>query len=174
MALGEEEFVAAAMGMRSKLYHVAMSILWNEQDAADAVQEAMLKGWKHRAGLRDEALFEVWFMRVLVNQCRDLQRRQIRGRRLAQTLRDEGRVEAPEAWNGELFDAIRRLPDKYRLPVVLYYFDGYSQKEIGKIVGATGEQVKTRVRQGRDRLRQLLNGDWDDGDRPGKGETRHG
>ena len=50
--MGEEEFVAAAMGMRSKLYHVAMSILWNEQDAADAVQEAMLKGWKHRAGLR--------------------------------------------------------------------------------------------------------------------------
>ena len=73
--MGEEEFLAAAMGMRSKLYHVAISILWNEQDAADAVQEAMLKGWKRRGTLRDEALFEAWFTRILVNQCRDAQRR---------------------------------------------------------------------------------------------------
>lgn len=161
MALGEDAFLAAAMGMRSKLYHVAMSILWNEQDAADAVQEAMLKGWKHRAGLRDEALFEAWFTRILVNQCRDLQRRQIRRRRMAQALRD---TPAPEPAGGPdtaLFDALHRLPEKYRLPVLLYYFDGYSQKEIGRILGATQEQVKTRVRQGREKLREMLGGDED-------------
>ena len=87
--MGEEAFLAAAMNMRSKLYHVAMSILWNEQDAADAVQEAMLKGWKRRATLRDEALFEAWFTRILVNQCRDAQRRLIRRRRLDAQLQAE-------------------------------------------------------------------------------------
>lgn len=154
MALGEDAFLAAAMGMRSKLYHVALSILWNEQDAADAMQEAMLKGWKHRAGLRDEALFEAWFTRILVNQCRDLQRRLIRRRRLNEQLRDEA-PPPPEA-GMELLEAIHRLPEKYRLPVLLYYFEGYSQKEIGKIIGASAEQVKTRVRQGRDKLRAML------------------
>ena len=159
MALSEDRFLEAVLGMRAKLYHVAMAILWNEQDAADAVQEAMLKGWKRRAGLRDEGAFEVWFMRILVNQCRDLQRRQIRGRTLLSSLRSVPRPEDVDMPNAELFEAIRDLPDKLRLPVLLYYFDGYSQKEIGRIVGATSEQVKGRIRQARDRLRRALDGD---------------
>ena len=46
--------------------------------------------------------------------------------------------------------------------MLLYYFEGYSQKEIGRIVGATAEQVKTRVRQGREKLRRMLSDDADD------------
>lgn len=166
MALGEEEFLAAAMAMRSKLYHAAMAILWNEQDAADAVQEAMLKGWKRRGSLRDEGLFEAWFMRILVNQCRDAQRKLIRGRRLLQDAGRRQQLDQAPAPDLGLLEAIHRLPEKYRLPVLLYYFDGYSQKEIGRIVGATGEQVKSRIRTGRDRLRALLDGDearWERG-----------
>lgn len=158
MALSEEEFLRAAMAMRSKLYHAAMAILWNEQDAADAVQDAMLKGWKRRASLRDPARFEVWFIRILVNQCRDAQRRQIRGRRLLKDAGQRLRFEQAPAPNAELFEAIHRLPDKLRLPVLLYYFDGYTHKEIGRIVGATPEQVKNRVRQGREKLKAMLTG----------------
>ena len=159
MAVNEDRFLEAVMGMRGKLYHVAMAILWNEQDAADAVQEAMLKAWKHRSGLRDEGAFEVWFMRILVNQCRDHQRRQIRNRVLLQEMQREGRVERVDAPNTELFEAIHALPDRLRLPVLLYYFDGYSQKEIGRILGATAEQVKARIRQARERLRAALDED---------------
>lgn len=162
------------MAMRSKLYHVAVSILWNEQDAADAVQEAMLKGWKRRGTLRDEAMFEVWFTRILVNQCRDMQRRQIRGRRLVE---DYGRQLArgrPPELGDDLMDAVRGLPESLRLPLVLYYFDGYSQKEVAHILGATGEQVKARVRQARVKLRGLLEDDGARASRPGKGGHERG
>ena len=159
MALSEDRFLEAVLGMRSKLYHVAMALLWNEQDAADAVQEAMLKGWKHRASLRDEGAFEVWFMRILVNQCRDYQRRQIRNRAMLKDVAGAARPPAAEAPNTELFEAIHALPDRLRLPVLLYYFDGYSQKEIGRILGATAEQVKARIRQARDKLRLALDGE---------------
>ena len=157
--MNEDRFLEAVMGMRSKLYHVAVSILWNEQDAADAVQEAMLKGWKRRGTLRDEALFEVWFMRILVNQCRDMQRRQIRGRHLLEDYGRQRLYDAPPDDGAELMTAIRALPEKLRLPLVLYYFDGYSQKEVAHITGATGEQVKARVRQARQKLRGLLEND---------------
>ena len=156
--MSEEEFLRAAMAMRSKLYHAAMAILWNEQDAADAVQDAMLKGWKRRNALRDPARFEVWFMRILVNQCRDMLRRQARSRRLTQAAGQRLRFEQAPAPNAELFEAIHRLPDRLRLPVLLYYFDGYTHGEIGHIVSATREQVKTRVRQGREKLRAMLTG----------------
>lgn len=166
-AMDERQFLEAAMRMRTKLYHVAMAILWNEQDAADAIQEAMLKGWKHRGGLHDEKRFEAWFMRVAVNECRDFQRRQIRRKRTAEALDRERRPPA-EAPNTELFEAIHALPDSLRLPVLLYYFEGYSQKEIGAIVGATPEQVKARIRQARAKLKSAL------GEDAGKGGRRHG
>ena len=159
--MSEDRFLEAALGMRSKLYHAALAILWNEQDAADAMQEAMLKGWLRRGSLRDEGLFEVWFMRILVNQCRDLQRRLIRGRKLLERAREQAAPAPPDS-RAELLGAIHALPDKLRLPVLLYYFDGYSQKEIARIVGANPEQVKTRVRQGRDKLRRMLSDDADD------------
>ncbi len=151
----EDRFIEAVLGMRGKLYRAAMAILWNEQDAADAVQEAMLKGWKRRGGLRDEEAFEVWFMRILVNQCRDAQRRLIRRRKFAQSLKPP----AAPAENPDLLEAVAALPDELRLPVLLYYFDGYSQKEAGEILGLTAEQVKGRVRQARDKLRLALSDD---------------
>lgn len=171
MAVNEQQFLEAALRMRTKLYHVAMAILWNEQDAADAIQEAMLKGWKHRGGLRDEKLFEAWFMRIAVNQCRDFQRRQIRRRRVAEAVRREPPPEVAEAPNTELFEAIHGLPEYLRLPVLLYYFDGYSQKEIGGIVGATPEQVKARIRQARVKLKQALG---EDEARGARGGGEHG
>ena len=152
----EQQFLEAAMRMRTKLYHVAMTILWDEQDAADAVQEAMLKGWRHRGGLRDEAVFEAWFMRIAVNQCRDFQRRQIRRRRTLEALNRQRPPAAEEPPDVALFEAIHDLPEQLRLPVLLYYFEGYSQKEIGAIVGATSEQVKTRIRQARVKLKAAL------------------
>jgi len=157
--LGEEAFLEAVMGMRSKLYHVAMAILWSEQDAADAVQEAMLKAWQRRGGLRDEERFEAWFTRILVNQCRDMQRCQIRRRRLMDEARQRQLSEASAAPNSELFEAIHDLPEKLRLPVILYYFDGYSQRETGSILGISEAQVKGRVRQAREKLRLDLKAD---------------
>ena len=170
--MSEDGFLEAAMRMRDKLYHVAIAILWNEQDAADAVQDAMLKGWKHRGSLRDEAQFEVWFMRILVNQCRDLQRKQIRRRRLAEDVRREGRTSVRAESGGELLEAIRGLPEAQRLPVLLYYFDGYSQKEIGAILGCTAEKVKSRMRQARVKLREEL--ERGEGTERGKGGKRRG
>ena len=160
--MSEDRFLEAVLGMRSKLYHAALAILWNEQDAADAMQEAMLKGWLRRDSLRDEGMFEVWFMRILVNQCRDLQRRQLRGRRLLQRAGLERRTEAEPPSDSTVLEAIHRLPDRLRLPVLLYYFEGYSQREIGGIVGATAEQVKSRIHQAREKLRKdLASGeDW--------------
>jgi len=152
--MSEDRFLEAVLAMRTKLYHVAMAILWNEQDAADAVQEAMLKGWKRRGSLRDEEAFGVWFTRILVNQCRDMQRRQIRNRRLLEEMKGTPRAE--KAPDGTLFEAVHALPDELRLPVILYYFDGYSQKEAAEILGGTAEQVKRRVRRARELLRREL------------------
>lgn len=160
----EECFLQAAMAMRSKLYHVARAILWNDQDAADAMQDAMLRGWKYRWTLRSDSQFEAWFMRILVNRCRDLQRRQMRDRNLLEEMLRREELHRDKEEKGDAWDALMALPEAQRLPALLYYYDGYSQKDIAKILGLTGEQVKARIRTARDKMRKMLS----------EGDEKHG
>ena len=152
--MSEEEFVRRVMDMRARLYCTARGLLWNDEDAADAVQEAMLRAWKAKRSLRDEARFEAWFMRIFLNQCRDMQRGQIRRR---QALRGaEEAALARGAGEPGVFSALWELPERLRLPAMLFYLEGYTQAEVARMLDLSREQVNTRLRQARGRLRSLL------------------
>ena len=60
---------------------------------------------------------------------------------------------------GEIRAAVRALPEKYSAPVHLYYYEGYSIKEIARLLGLPAPTVGTRLARGRERLRQLLKED---------------
>ena len=152
----EEQYLNAVMGMRTKLYHTARAILWNDQDAADAVQDAMLKGWKCRFMLRSEDQFEAWFMRILVNRCRDLQRKQIRDKKLIEEMLAEEKMRIVQSGTGDAFEVLRLLPEELKLPTLLYYYEGYSQKDIGRILSMPAEKVKMRIRQARVKMKKML------------------
>ena len=64
-------------------YRLARAILLDDGEAEDAVQEASLAAWRRRDSIRDTGRFEVWFERILVNQCRDQLRRRKRSVQLA-------------------------------------------------------------------------------------------
>lgn len=150
----EEDFTRRVMAMRDQLWHVGRAMLWNDEDAADAVQEAMLLAWKKRRTLRDEDKFEAWFMRLFINRCRDMQRGQIRRREAMQNaVRHD---EAASTEDSGVQEALDALPDKLRLPAVLFYVEGYSQKETARILGIGQEQVNTRLRQARRRMKRML------------------
>ena len=150
----EEDFTRRVMAMRDQLWHVGRAMLWNDEDAADAVQEAMLLAWKKRRTLRDEDKFEAWFMRLFINRCRDMQRGQIRRRVAMQNaVRHD---EAASTEDSGVQEALDALPDKLRLPAVLFYVEGYSQKETAHMLGIGQEQVNTRLRQARRRMKRML------------------
>jgi len=150
----ESDFTRRVMAMRNQLYHVGRTMLWNDEDAADAVQEAMLTAWKRRNALRDETRFEAWFMRVFISRCRDMQRGQIRRR---EAMRDAMlRPDEPGAEDGDVTLALQELPDALRLPTILFYVEGYSQNEVARMLGIRQEQVNTRLRQARKRMKRTL------------------
>ena len=70
--------------MERSLYRVAMSYTGNVSDAADAVQEALLRAWNRRDTLRDERYFDTWLMRVVINESKTLLRRRRRVLPMAQ------------------------------------------------------------------------------------------
>ena len=151
--MDDRQFTQLALGCQRKLYRVALSMLRCDADAADAIQEAVFKGWIYRSTLRDGERFEAWLTRILVNECHNIQRR---WKRRGEPL-DEGRaVLAEEPPDPELRDALMALPERLRLPLVLHYLEGYSLREISDILKIPQTTVKSRLHQGRGALRRAL------------------
>ena len=74
--MNDDEYMSRVLGMERKLYRIAHSLLWNDADCADAIQEAITKGWMKKATLREVCFFETWLVRILINECRNIQRRE--------------------------------------------------------------------------------------------------
>ena len=141
-----------ALACERRLYRIALSMLKSDADAADAIQEAVFKGWLHRAALRDGEKFDAWLTRILVNECRNVQRR---WKRRAEPL-DERAAACEPPPDQELHDALMALPERLRLPLVMHYLEGYPLREIASILGIAQTTVKARLHQARGALRRAL------------------
>ena len=138
------------------MYRLAVGILGNSEDAADAAQEAIFTAYQKLSTLRRKESFRPWLMRILTNECYAI----LRSRRKLVPLDEIAQL--PAACGGEehlqLWQAVCELNQQLRTVVVLYYYDGFSGKEIGSILGITEANVKTRLSRARKHLRILLEG----------------
>lgn len=135
-----------------KLYCVAMSYTGNAPDAADAIQEALLRAWSRRHTLRDEQLFSTWLMRILINECKTLLRKRRRSIPLADV--PVNGILPPADADGELFASLFNLPEKYRVPLVMTALKGCTLAETAAILHLPLNTVKTRVSRARQKLKQ--------------------
>ena len=140
------------MDMKKSLYHVACGILRSEADREDAVQECILKAWEKRDSLKSDAAFRSWVTRILINECYDICRRS--GKIIVMDELPE--AVAPEMENPDLRDAINKLEDIYRLPILLFYVEGFSIREISRMLQIPEGTVKSRLHAGRGKLKILL------------------
>ena len=76
--MDKDSFARAVEAAGDMLYRVAFNLLRNNDDCRDAMQEAALKAWIKRGTLRDEGRFTTWLTRILINECRNIQRRRSR------------------------------------------------------------------------------------------------
>ena len=140
--------------MERSLYRVAMSYTGNVPDAADAVQEALLRAWRRRDTLCEERYFETWLMRVLINESKTLLRKRRRMLPMAQPP-EPGAAEPPGA-DAALHEALCSLPPHYRLPLTLTCLEGYTMREAAHMLGVPEGTVKARVHRARRQLKELL------------------
>lgn len=146
--------------METLLFRVSMSYLGNQEDAADAVQEALTRAWEKRRHLRCQEQFKPWMLRILVNQCRDALRRRKR-RSFYPLEEDTVQVEMP-APQPPVMEAIAALKPPLRTVVLLHYVDSCSVQEIARSLGVPEGTIKTRLRAARKRLSQTLLVEWEE------------
>jgi RNA polymerase sigma factor (sigma-70 family) len=145
-----EAFGALAHGCERMLYRVSRTVLRDDEDCADAVQEALTKAWLRLGSLREPAYFRTWLVRILLNEC---YRQLRRGRRTAAA---PGPVPAPQGpERDELIDleaALMELPARYRTALVLYHVEDMPVGEIARALRLPAGTVKTRLMRARAKL----------------------
>ena len=150
--MNRETFAAAIEACSGTMYRVAWSILRNDADVQDALQEAALKAWEKRDRLREKKYFRTWMTRILINTCYDTHRKR---RRIVpiEEISETLSVSAPDP---ALAMALAALPEKLRLPLVLCYAEGMTYEEAAETLGLPVATVRGRIHRGMEQLRKEL------------------
>ncbi len=127
---------------------LAFSYLKNKDDSMDAAQNVFLKLLKSDTVLAP-GKEKSWLLKVTANECRDMLRKQ----RPSEELPED--IEADES-DREVWELLSALKPEDRAVIQLFYYDGYSVKEIGSILGITSSGVSMRLSRARKRLRTIL------------------
>lgn len=138
------------------LLRLACTRLGSAADAEDAVQEAFLRLLTARPVFRDTEHEKAWLIRTTLQRASDI-RRKAEQRNIP--LEEAAEPMTPDSPGEELRSAVRALPEKYGAVIHLHYYEGYSIREIAKLLGLPAATVGTRLARGRERLRQMLKED---------------
>jgi len=166
------DFEAAAREHRSFLLKMAVASARNTSDAEDIVQESLMRAYRGIKRFRGDCPLRIWMARIVVrvaiNHHKSLARRLKRWVFFAdlQSVHDDGSVEEFEPVDPlGLFDReamldvrkyVNRLPDEFRMPLVMLAVDGLTIPEIAKILEIPEGTVKSRIFYARKRLKENL------------------
>lgn len=139
------------------LYRAALAILGDPHEAEDVVQEAFLRLWEKAPEFESPAHERAWLLKVAVNGCKS--RLRSPWHRRTAPLLDSYPAADPE--EQAVLEVIQSLPPKDRTVIHLYYYEGYQTAEIAAMTGWREGTVRSRLARARDRLRQLLKGEWE-------------
>ena len=149
----KEQLGKLIIASEDTLYHVAKTLLYNDADCADAIQEAIVKAFTNLDTLPKDSYAKTWLVRIVINECYAIMRKQ----KNIVPIEDYQGLEA--VWTedySDLYEAVSRLSKETRLCVALYYLEGYSIKETAKMLDMTESAVKNRLSRARAKLRSEL------------------
>jgi len=139
-----------------RVFAVCLGMVGTFEDAEDMAQETFIRGYRRLGELRDREKFGAWIVQIARNACHDHLRRSKRIRDKQHQIPQRLVVDAEDH---DLRDAVARLPEDYRLPLVLYYFDGHSTESVAATLGLSPAGVATRLCRARRELRRMLSGE---------------
>lgn len=150
---------------RDRLWAVALRTTGNPDEAADALQEAMISVLRSAASFRGDAAVTTWMHRIVVNACLDrIRRARVRSAvplpgsdaDRPDTLPDRRDAIAEKELQMVVEQALMELPEEQRVPIVLVDVEGYPVEEVAVLLGIPSGTVKSRCSRGRAKLAARL------------------
>jgi RNA polymerase sigma factor (sigma-70 family) len=143
---------------QASILRLAYAYVKNRHDAEDMAQEVFLAFLANSPRFSNDAQVRAWLIKVTCNKCRDFLK-SFWHRRTVTLPEDLGYLPKTAS---NLIHQICALEEKYRLPLHLFYYEGYSIQEIAGLLGCSPSTVGTRLDRGRKQLRAALGDDYDE------------
>lgn len=186
MATAEQNWIArakagdtVAFGLlveehQKKVYHLALRMVTNPDDAQELAQEAFLKAWRSMSQFQGDSSFATWMYRLTHNLCIDFLRREQRRKKVGTAFsldeaHDEGtKTELPDSHfepqrqleqkelREQIAQGLSTLSPEHKEVLILREINGLSYQEISDIVGVAEGTVKSRIARARLVLRNYL------------------
>ena len=150
----DEQYTCLVKKYIDTVFRVALNYLKNRADAEDICQDVFLKLLQQKKPFESEEHIRSWLIRVTINACKNVLRSPWHRR---ESIDDHiPKLVFTKDGRGEMYYAVMELPLHYRIPLYLYYYEGYSTQQIAGILSMPKNTVCTRLSRARQLLRQEL------------------
>ena len=139
----------------SCLYRFALAYLREHAQSQDIVQEVLIQLLDKQPVFGSVEQEKAWLYKVTANKCKNLLKSGRYQKEIPLT-EDISEIEATEQTDTDIVDHVLKLDEKYRIPVHLYYYEGYSIKEIAKIVKQNPSTISTHLDRARQQLKEMM------------------
>ncbi len=138
------------------VYKICLMYMKNTTDAEDASSAVFLKYLEKSPHFESLAHERAYFITCAKNHCKDIFKSFWRAKRdFPETIPEQAALDIEET---ELTYLLFNMPEKYRIPIYLHYFEGYQTKEIAQLMSLNENTVRTRLARGRALLKIELEG----------------
>ncbi|WP_077619901.1 RNA polymerase sigma factor [Bacillus sinesaloumensis] len=137
------------------LYRVAKTVLSNDEDCADAIQEAIIKAYQKIDTLREPGYFKSWLCRIVLNECYQLVRQKKNVINMEEWV--EPHIQEKGYEEVEVEQMLSKLPEAQSQLLKLFHIEGITILELAQIYEVPENTIKTRLRRAREKMREL----WD-------------
>ena len=154
----DDKFLQAYELYKKTVFSVIYSYTKNADDAAELSQDTFISLYTYDGSFDSDEHMKAWLIRVAINNCNNLFRskKHLSASPIPEDLPSEEQHEPDE-----IIGEVMKLPEKYRIPIHLFYYEEYSVCEIVEILELPEATVKTRLKRGRDKLKKTLRKeDW--------------
>ena len=141
------------------VYRLAVLNTRNRYEAEDVFQEVFMKLFRHKEGICNEEHLKAWLIRVTVNQCKSLAVTVWNKRRVSmESVAEQGEEMQADEGESEVYEAVKKLPPKYREVIHLFYYEELQIREIAAVLERNEATIKTQLARGRQMLEKMLKG----------------
>lgn len=139
------------------VYRICYSFLKNTTDTEDMVQNTFIKILDQSVVFESTEHEKAWLIVTAKNLCKNHLKHWWQKR---ENIEDEiNIVQMDEKEEGEVLKSVMKLPEKYRITLYLYYYEGYDSNEIGKMMDKPPSTIRNYLKRGRDRLKEMIGDD---------------
>lgn len=136
---------------KDMVFRISMIYVANIEDAKDITQEVFIRLMKHGFNFEDDNHEKKWLIRVTKNLCCDYHRSKWSKRESFDEIEKQYYQNDHESF--ETLEEIMKLSDKYKLIIILYYYEGYQIKEIAEMLNKKESTIKMRLKRAKEILK---------------------